>query len=129
MLARRIEGFTREMAKDQKEYFTLCIRDEVLHGVQCMTSAWELTPTELVEIRDGAVVRASVLTSTGSAVAAIYQLAGSDLYKVRKGASIYLHVVGTVFPPVCMEVIQLGDSKPMSRHAAVSIGEVPDEHL
>lgn len=79
MLIARIEGFTRELAKDQPEYARLPIRDEpcdvavgdaVIAQVNAMVSAWEPTPQE---------VKALVA-----------------------GGKVYLRVVGTQHPPVAI---------------------------
>jgi hypothetical protein len=69
MIIARIEGFTRELAKDQPEYARLPIKDErvdiivdgQLHAVNGMTSAWEPTPQELKLLNAGGKVYLRVL--------------------------------------------------------------------
>jgi hypothetical protein len=69
MIAARIEGFTREMAKDQPEFARLCIRDEpvVIEGwvtpFNAMVSAWEPTPQELALLNAGGKVYLRIVGS------------------------------------------------------------------
>lgn len=66
MLIARIEGFTRELAKDQPEYARLPIRDEPVEFapgqvVNGMVSAWEPTPQELAALNAGGKVYLRIL--------------------------------------------------------------------
>ena len=75
MISQRIKGYTREIAKSQPEYSTLCIRDVVMktdHDVHIMQSSWELTPGELALL--------------------------------NAGGYIILSIMGTVHPPVLLQV-------------------------
>jgi hypothetical protein len=60
----RIAGTTREMAKHQKEYATLCIRDDIIRNdkiaFHCMVSAWQPTPEELAALNAGAPIYLSI---------------------------------------------------------------------
>ena len=62
MLINRIEGFTREMAKNQPQFLTLPIRDEIAaDGTPLMTAQWEFTPQEVAAVQNGAPFMLSVL--------------------------------------------------------------------
>lgn len=60
----RIAGTTREMAKNQKEYATLCIRDDFIRdekmAFHAMASAWQPTPEEIALIVAGAPIYLSI---------------------------------------------------------------------
>lgn len=60
----RIAGFTREMAKNQSEYTTLAIRDDIIRNEKmafhCMVSAWQPTPDELAALNAGAPIYLSI---------------------------------------------------------------------
>jgi len=65
----RIEGYTRELAKDQPEYIPLCIRDEPVsidNGqekmvVNSMTAAFEPTPQQLRILNAGGKIYVRIL--------------------------------------------------------------------
>ena len=57
----RIDGATRIMGETQEEYLQLPIRDELIKGVNTMTSAWELSPKEIASIRAGAKLYVTIL--------------------------------------------------------------------
>ena len=59
----RIADATRVLAETRDEYYALAIKDEVIEGVNHMTSAWEPTPAELKHLQEGGSVRLSVLGS------------------------------------------------------------------
>lgn len=65
MIAARIHGFTRELAKDQPEYRRLWIRDEAVavagHQVNAMISVWEPTPQELAMLNAGGKICLQIL--------------------------------------------------------------------
>ena len=61
MLPLRISNATRVLAETQDEYFALAIRDEVIGGVNHMTSVWEPTPQELADLNAGGAVRLTIL--------------------------------------------------------------------
>lgn len=62
MISGRIEGATRELAKDQPEYNRLWIRDVRFEdGSNLMISAWLPTPDELVRMVKGAPVYLSIV--------------------------------------------------------------------
>jgi len=64
VIAARIEGATRILAKDQKEYLQLPIRDSEVKGVPSMTSAWELSLSEIAAINNGAKIYITILGDT-----------------------------------------------------------------
>lgn len=57
----RISNATRVMAESQDEYYALAIRDQVINGVNHMTSVWEPTPKELKQLLEGGAVRLTIL--------------------------------------------------------------------
>lgn len=57
----RISNATRVLAETQDEYYALAIKDEMVDGVNQMTSVWEPTPTELAELQSGGTVRLTIL--------------------------------------------------------------------
>jgi hypothetical protein len=57
----RISNSTRILAETQDEYYALAIRDEVVDGVNQMTSVWEPTPRELADLANGGAVRLTIL--------------------------------------------------------------------
>jgi len=66
----RIEGYTRELAKDQPEYTPLCIRDEVAilrppgglpQNVPAMVAAFEPTPQQLATLNAGGKIYVRIL--------------------------------------------------------------------
>lgn len=57
----RISDATRVLAESQDEYYALAIKDEVIDGVNHMTSAWEPTPRELADLVAGGSVRLTIL--------------------------------------------------------------------
>lgn len=57
----RIINATRILAETQDEYYALAIRDEVVDGVNQMTSVWEPTPAELNDLANGGAVRLTIL--------------------------------------------------------------------
>lgn len=57
----RISNATRVLAEAQDEYYALAIKDEVIGGVNHMTSVWEPTPRELKELQEGGSVRLTIL--------------------------------------------------------------------
>lgn len=57
----RITNATRVLAETQDEYYALAIRDEVISGVNHMTSVWEPTPKELAELQAGGSVKLTIL--------------------------------------------------------------------
>jgi len=52
---------TRTLAETQDEYIKLAIRDDVIDGVNHMTSLWEPTPAELKVLIEGGSVRLTIL--------------------------------------------------------------------
>ena len=56
----RIEGHTRVLALDQRQYRPLHIRDQVEEGVNYMTSQWRPTPEDIAKIVMGAPLLLSV---------------------------------------------------------------------
>lgn len=57
----RISNATRVLAETQDEYYALAIRDEVVDGVNHMTSVWEPTPKELRDLQMGGAVLLTIL--------------------------------------------------------------------
>ena len=57
----RITNATRVLAEAQDEYYALAIKDEVIDGVNHMTSVWEPTPRELADFAAGGAVRPTIL--------------------------------------------------------------------
>jgi len=61
----RIEGYTRELAKDQPEYLPLCIRDEHVavagQDTPAMVAAFEPTPQQLQILNAGGKVYVRIL--------------------------------------------------------------------
>ena len=57
----RISNATRVLAETQDEYYALAIKDEVVDGVNQMTSVWEPTPRELAELQAGGFVRLTIV--------------------------------------------------------------------
>lgn len=57
----RISEATRVLAETQDEYYALAIKDEVIGGVNHMTSVWEPTPRELADLAAGGAVRLTIL--------------------------------------------------------------------
>lgn len=65
----RIEGYTRELAKDQPEYLPLCIRDAPYDlqtdkgpvTVNSMTAAFEPTPQQLAILNAGGKIHVRIL--------------------------------------------------------------------
>ena len=52
---------TRVLAESQDEYKRLAIRDYVIDGLNYMTSLWEPTPSELEILRQGGMVRLTII--------------------------------------------------------------------
>lgn len=73
----RIEGYTRELAKDQPEYGNLCIRDEPVEIeiggnptlVNGMTAAFEPTPQQLALLTAGGKIHVRILGSAWPPIA------------------------------------------------------------
>ncbi len=63
MIPLRISNATRVLAETQDEYLCLAIRDEVIDGVNYMTSLWEPSPAELAMLAGGGHVRLTILGS------------------------------------------------------------------
>jgi hypothetical protein len=61
MQALRISNSTRVLAETQDEYYALAIKDEMIDGVNHMTSVWEPTPSELADLASGGSVRLTIL--------------------------------------------------------------------
>lgn len=61
MIPARIHGATRAMGKDQPEYITLWIKDEVIDGCPVMTAVFEPTPLELAHLMGGGKVVLSIM--------------------------------------------------------------------
>ena len=61
MLPLRISNATRILAETQDEYHALAILDEVIDGVNHMTSVWEPTPAEIQHLVSGGAVRLVIL--------------------------------------------------------------------
>lgn len=61
MLPMRISNATRVLAETQDEYHALAIKDEVIEGVNHMTSVWEPTPSELKMLNEGGAVVVTIL--------------------------------------------------------------------
>lgn len=119
MLPLRIQGATRRMAKDQKEYVTLSIRDEMVNGVQVMTSAWEPTPQELQDLEKGGMLFATFLAGQDKLLPAVLRPAREgELELLKEGGSVRLYIPGDKFPPVCIGVTEPGKQY-----------EVPEEPL
>jgi hypothetical protein len=57
----RISNATRILAETQDEYHALAIKDEVIDGLNYMTSVWEPTPKELAELQAGGAVRLTIM--------------------------------------------------------------------
>lgn len=57
----RISNATRVLAETQDEYYALAIKDEVIDGVNHMTSVWEPTPKEIADLAAGGAVRLTIL--------------------------------------------------------------------
>lgn len=109
MLIRNIEGATRRMAKKQKEYITLPIRDQktIVDGVETnyMVSAWEPTPKELDLLRAGGVLVNSVYLQAGECTGSVKVPDDEEIDRLRRGASVLLAVPGKIHPPVVVFVI------------------------
>ena len=52
---------TRVLAESQDGYARLAIRDDVIDGVNHMTSLWEPTPAEVLTLMQGGSVRLTLL--------------------------------------------------------------------
>jgi hypothetical protein len=61
MQALRVSDATRILAEGQDDYYALAIKDEVIGGVNHMTSVWEPTPKELADLASGGAVRLTIL--------------------------------------------------------------------
>lgn len=61
MLPLRITNATRVLAEGQDEYHALAIRDEVIDGINHMTSLWEPTPRQIEDLKRGGFVRLTIL--------------------------------------------------------------------
>lgn len=64
MMPLRPINATRVLAEGQDEYHQLAIRDDVIDGVNHMTSLWEPTPAELATLVAGGSVRLTILGNT-----------------------------------------------------------------
>ncbi|WP_299686730.1 hypothetical protein [uncultured Tateyamaria sp.] len=74
----RISNATRTLAEDQDEYMALAIRDEVIDGVNHMTSLWEPTPAELEHLKGGGSIRLTILGTMHPPVSMSTQPAPSE---------------------------------------------------
>lgn len=101
MMPLRIEGCTREMAKHQKEYTTLCIKDVMVGEEPVMLSKWEPTPAELKIFDEGGWLWCGFWTGEDTIPALLRPLEESELKALRAGASIMLAIPGKQHPPVC----------------------------
>ncbi len=61
MRAIRALNATRVLAQSQDEYYTLAIRDETVDGRNHMVSAWEPTPQDIENIKNGGTVYLAIL--------------------------------------------------------------------
>ncbi len=59
----RIKDATRVFGEDQEEYRQLPIRDEYVDGVPAMTSAWELTPRDILTLKAGGKLYITIMGS------------------------------------------------------------------
>lgn len=123
----RIAGCTRVLAKDQKEYFSLPIRDNVAkldggHIIPFMSSCWEPSPQEAAMI-DSASIRATVcldlLGADGQFVTAFWNLQSEERADIGLGGSLIISISGTIHPPVRL---YLSDHVENAGRAAMAIG-------
>lgn len=61
MLPMRISNATRVLGESQDEYHALTIRDEMVNGINYMTSLWEPTPQEIEHLMKGGHVKLTIL--------------------------------------------------------------------
>jgi hypothetical protein len=52
---------TRVLAESQDQYIRLTIRDDMIDGVNYMTSLWEPSPAELKTLIEGGSVRLTIM--------------------------------------------------------------------
>lgn len=52
---------TRILAESQDQYYPLAIRDEMIDGVNCMTSVWELAPADIANLVLGGTVTLTIM--------------------------------------------------------------------
>lgn len=53
MKPKKISGCTRILGLEQKQYLPLAVRDIMIDECPAMMTAWEVTPEELEEIKNG----------------------------------------------------------------------------
>lgn len=105
MLTRHIMGATRVLAKDQPEFLQLPIRDMTTEtGQPFMVSAWEVTPTELQALSEGALIRVRITTTNGVRVGGCHLPTAAQMAELEGGASVYVAIGGTVHPPILPDV-------------------------
>lgn len=106
MLAKRIVGHTRVLAKDQPQYFQLAIRDVISNGRPMMLSAWELSPSELKEAADGGGIGVNLQSNDGVAVAGMMRaFTSEEVTLLQEGGNLILAVPGHIHPPVFVAVM------------------------
>lgn len=126
MMPLRIEGWTRELAKDQPEYTPLCIRDDVIEGVQCMVSAWELTRSERDAVLAGGEFYVAFADRNGEAYPALKrEITLPERVILHGNGTCVLAIAGRAHPPVWVGVLTPDECKsvtaPCSTFAAIGV--------
>lgn len=95
-----IDGATRRLAVDQKEYIPLSVRDCVIDGIQVMQSKWEPLPWEVDKLvdSDGALLY-RYMTSYGVVVGAAKRPSQAEVEALIAGGTVLLTVPGRRWPP------------------------------
>lgn len=95
-----IDGATRRLAVDQKEYIPLSIRDCVIEGIQVMQSKWEPLPWEVDKLvgNDGALVY-RYMSAYGLVVGVAKKPSQAEVEALIAGGTVLLTVPGHRWPP------------------------------
>lgn len=130
MIPLHIQDSTRALAKEQKEYLTLHIRDEFVYGVPMMTSLWELSPKDLANALNGGQLYVRFMFANGPVPALLRKMAMEELVCLHKGGRCILSIPGKIHPPVWFGIISAEEALqcafPEAALCAVGVQRAPE---
>jgi len=130
MIPLRINGATRALAKGQKEFLTLHVRDEIVYGVPMMTSLWELSPKDLANALNGGQLCVMFMFADGPMPALLRKMAVAELVCLHKGGRCIISIPGDNHPPVWFGIISAEEAAqcltPKAVLCAVGVQHAPE---
>jgi len=130
MIPLRINGATRALAKNQKEFLTLHIRDEIIYETSMMTSLWEMTPKDLMNAQYGGQFYVMFWFTDGPRPALMRRPSMAEMACLNMAGRCILSIPGANHPPIWFGILSADETKqapiPVYPLCAVGVQYAPE---